>query len=523
MASTYTPLLGLVVPTTGELAGTWGDVLSAGMTQLVDSAIAGTTTLSADADVTLSTTDGAANQARAAVILWTAANGANTRSITAPSHTKAYIVINAGTGSVIVKGAATTGVTIATGVKALIAWNGSDFVRISSSTVALADITGLGIGVATALAINVGSAGAPVVNGGALGTPSSGSAANLTSFPTLNQNTTGTAAGLSGTPNISVGTVSASGGITSTGGSVTAKKDGSDSEAAGSFLHVTNAADNRTWLWQLSASNNLWAFNYNGTVWSTPFKLTSTGLNSTVIGATTPAAGSFTTLASSTLVPTTPNFKYGYNTSGTYYYADNSADKLSAWILTNKVFEVSSTGLAVTGALSATGILSTSDTTDATSTTAASLKTAGGLAVAKRAYFGDDVYLQNGRVKYAEVADIGGARTISKTVAEVATSSYIDIVLDAPTIYGSTGNYSGILSVACTQYNQFNICTSTVFAVAGYSATGTETSLSSVNGVAGGSSFTVTFLTPSTMRITNTHATACNIVASFNGVVGCAS
>lgn len=54
-------------------------------------------------------------------------------------------------------------------------------------TPAVGSITGLGTGVATALAVNVGTAGAPVVNGGALGTPSSGTATNLT----------GTASGLS--------------------------------------------------------------------------------------------------------------------------------------------------------------------------------------------------------------------------------------------------------------------------------------------------------------------------------------
>lgn len=45
-------------------------------------------------------------------------------------------------------------------------------------------ISGLGTGIATALAVNVGSAGAPVVNGGALGTPASGNLANCT-FPTV--------------------------------------------------------------------------------------------------------------------------------------------------------------------------------------------------------------------------------------------------------------------------------------------------------------------------------------------------
>jgi len=48
---------------------------------------------------------------------------------------------------------------------------------------AIGDITGLGTGVATALAINVGSAGAPVVFDGALGTPSSGDLSNCTGYP----------------------------------------------------------------------------------------------------------------------------------------------------------------------------------------------------------------------------------------------------------------------------------------------------------------------------------------------------
>jgi hypothetical protein len=127
------------------LSGTWGTTVNDSITSLIDSAVAGTTTLSADADVTLSTTNGAANQARNAIILWTASNGATTRNITAPAQSKAYLVINAGTGSIVIRGSGpTTGVTVASGVRALVAWNGSDFVKIVSNPVVLTtDVSGV--------------------------------------------------------------------------------------------------------------------------------------------------------------------------------------------------------------------------------------------------------------------------------------------------------------------------------------------------------------------------------------------
>jgi len=53
----------------------------------------------------------------------------------------------------------------------------------------ISTITGLGTGVATALANNIGSAGAPLVNGGVLGTPSSGVGTNLTALNASNLST----------------------------------------------------------------------------------------------------------------------------------------------------------------------------------------------------------------------------------------------------------------------------------------------------------------------------------------------
>jgi len=135
MATQATSLLGLALPITGELDGTWGDTVNDSITSLLDTAVAGTTTLSVDADVTLSTTTLAANQARQAIIVWTA-SGTVTRYITAPASSKTYVVINntGGTQSIVIRGAGpTTGVTVFAGGKALVAWNGTDFVRVGAS------------------------------------------------------------------------------------------------------------------------------------------------------------------------------------------------------------------------------------------------------------------------------------------------------------------------------------------------------------------------------------------------------
>ena len=134
MATAYSSLLGLALPVTGELTGTWGDVVNISITALLDTAIAGSTTITSDADVTLTTTTGAANTARQAVLLWTA-SGTVTRTITAPAQSKTYVVINK-TGSTqsikLVGVGPTTGVTIVANELALCAWNGVDFVKIAN-------------------------------------------------------------------------------------------------------------------------------------------------------------------------------------------------------------------------------------------------------------------------------------------------------------------------------------------------------------------------------------------------------
>jgi hypothetical protein len=139
-----TPLLGLSLPADGTT--NWGTLVNTSITSLLDSAVAGTTTLSSDADVTLTATTEATNQARQAVLLCTGSRAA-LRTITAPAQSKTYVIINATTGGFgvkIVGTGPTTGVTVANGKAFMVAWNGSDFVTIGVTTVNLAsDVIGV--------------------------------------------------------------------------------------------------------------------------------------------------------------------------------------------------------------------------------------------------------------------------------------------------------------------------------------------------------------------------------------------
>ena len=176
MATAYTSLLGLALPVTGELSGTWGDTVNNAITSLLDSAVAGTTTLSSDADVTLTTTTGAANTAREAILLWTA-GGTVTRTITAPAQSKVYIVINktSSTQSIKLVGVGpTTGVTIVAAESAVCVWNGVDFVKVSSTAAVSSFQTSL-----SGLTPSTSTTGA-VTLAGTLGTSSGGT--NLTTF-----------------------------------------------------------------------------------------------------------------------------------------------------------------------------------------------------------------------------------------------------------------------------------------------------------------------------------------------------
>jgi hypothetical protein len=147
MTTGATGQLGLALPVQGELSGTWGDTVNNGITQYTNLAIAATLTLTGDGAVTLQNTTGDASASNITSTLAGAGtvtaqhavvrvSGAltTTKVITAPSYSKTYVVINDATGgSVTIRAGAGTGVTIAVGDKALVAYNGTDYVRVGAS------------------------------------------------------------------------------------------------------------------------------------------------------------------------------------------------------------------------------------------------------------------------------------------------------------------------------------------------------------------------------------------------------
>jgi len=146
-----TSLIGLTLPATGTLSGQWGDTVNNAISQIVDVAVAGTQTITVDTDIDLAVTEGTyastgltANSSQYAVLLCTGARTA-VRNINVPKQSKIYVVINDTTGgfAIRVRGgptSPTTGVTVAAGTRAILAWDSNasvlDFVNVGGGSAA---------------------------------------------------------------------------------------------------------------------------------------------------------------------------------------------------------------------------------------------------------------------------------------------------------------------------------------------------------------------------------------------------
>jgi hypothetical protein len=151
MAAT-TAQLGLVTPTQGTLSGTWGDTVNNGITEYVNIAIAGTLSFAGDGAITLANTTGTSSATNIGattaqyMVIQVTGTLTTAKVITAPSYSKIYLVDNAATGGSVSfkRSGQTTPVTISSGTRAFVYYNGTDYVAVAGGLIDLASgVTGV--------------------------------------------------------------------------------------------------------------------------------------------------------------------------------------------------------------------------------------------------------------------------------------------------------------------------------------------------------------------------------------------
>ena len=191
MASTYSPSLRIELIGAGEQAGTWNSTTNTNLGTLIESAIAGYVAVSVtSANQAFTASDGAADQARNAVIALSTTTGANF-AVYAPPQEKTYIIYNTSAYTATIYNSTVLGNTTAAGAgiavaalgKVVVFSDGTNFRSIDATSFSgVLPVVNGGTGVATSTGTgNTVLSTSPTLVTPILGTPTSGTLDNCTS------------------------------------------------------------------------------------------------------------------------------------------------------------------------------------------------------------------------------------------------------------------------------------------------------------------------------------------------------
>lgn len=153
MPSTWSSRFRLNYQAPGESLNTWGGLLNTQVFQLLEDAVAKRVAFSLSGSKTLTTANGANDEARCAFLDVTSGTGG---TITAPPLEKIYLVRNASSGDVIVTTGAGTTATIVSGETSYVVCDASNFRKVRTSDFGGARITSVGTPTAAGDATNKG-------------------------------------------------------------------------------------------------------------------------------------------------------------------------------------------------------------------------------------------------------------------------------------------------------------------------------------------------------------------------------
>lgn len=168
MPSSYSDSLRLELQFTGENVNSWGDKLNSALSR-IDTAIAGYEAVPVAANVTLTTANGSADQARTAMLKFTGVGGFN---VTIPSVSKQYVLWNACTGAVTVTTGGGSTVILNSGDKTIVWSDGSSVYQLGFAGYSLKDyIDQAAIGATGSLPAAAGNSGKYLYSNGASWAP----------------------------------------------------------------------------------------------------------------------------------------------------------------------------------------------------------------------------------------------------------------------------------------------------------------------------------------------------------------